>query len=188
MFEKLHQLSKMMIKKVRRFAYRFWYAPLLSILAALDNFLLIIPNDSILISSAMIVKRRWMLFAFFVSVGSTIGAMALVKVVESQGLPWILEMFKGLDQTKTWQWSESFMGKYGVFMVFLVGITPFSQQPVLILAALGSFSDWSIALSIFSSRLLKFLFMAYVGAFAPKLLKRFWGVQGELKDADIDLK
>jgi membrane protein YqaA with SNARE-associated domain len=188
MLNKVHEISRLIIKKVRRYAYKAWYAPLLTLLAALDNFLLIIPNDSILISSSMIVKRRWILFAFFVAIGSTIGAMGLVKVVQHMGLPWILDIFEGVDQTRTWKWSEDFMENYGVIMVFLVGITPFSQQPVLILASLSHFSDLSMITAIFLSRIFKFLLMAYVGAFAPKLLSKFWGVKGELKDAGIDIK
>ena len=185
MLSTVQELPRQIIRKVRRYAYKAWYAPLLTLLAALDNFLVIIPNDSILISSSMIVKRRWVIFAFFVAIGSTIGAMGLVKVVQHMGLPWILDMFDGLNQTNTWKWSESFMGNYGVIMVFLVGITPFSQQPILILASLSHFSDISMVAAIFISRLIKFLFMAYVGARAPKLLSKFWGVKGELKDAGI---
>lgn len=75
MLHKLHLKISQYIKIMQQFANRLWYPPLIGFLAALDNFIVIIPNDGILISSSMLTPRRWFVLAFTVAVGSTIGAI-----------------------------------------------------------------------------------------------------------------
>ena len=77
-------------------------------LAALDNIVIIIPNDGILISSSMLTPRRWFTLAFSVAIGSTLGAIILAAFVETQGLEWILEVYPGINETKSWIWTEDF--------------------------------------------------------------------------------
>lgn len=176
------------VQALQGFADRLWYPPLIGFLAALDNLILIIPNDGILISSAMLIPRRWILFSLSVAIGSTLGALALAGLVEFQGLPWILEVFPGLDQTRTWSLSQQFFDKYGLLLVFVVALTPVLQQPAVILASLASTPLMELAAVIFFGRLIKFLVMAYVGAHSPQLLKKLWGLEGELRDVGVKVK
>ena len=106
-------------------------------LAALDNFVIIIPNDGILISSSMLTPRRWFTLALGVAIGSTLGAIILAAFVETQGLEWILEIYPGINETKSWIWTENFFERYGMILVFVVAIAPFMQQPVIIMASLA---------------------------------------------------
>ena len=157
-------------------------------LAALDNFVIVIPNDGILISSSMLTPRRWFALAISVAIGSTFGAIILAAFVETQGLAWILEMYPGITETKSWMWTESFFEKYGMLLVFIVAITPMMQQPAIIVASLAETPLFLLAAIIFSGRFIKFLLMAYVGSHAPKFLNKMWGLKRELNDAGVEIK
>ncbi|MBK7844278.1 MAG: hypothetical protein IPJ71_11375 [Bdellovibrionales bacterium] len=173
------------IRDLQLFADRIWYPPLLGFLAALDNLILVIPNDGLLISSSMLTPRKWLALAINVTFGSTLGALALITIVKSQGLPWILEVYPGLDQSHIWLWSLNFFQRYGMFLVFLVALTPIAQQPAVMLASLAQSPTQELCFVIFSGRLIKFIFLAFLASHTPKLIGRLWGVQRELKDFEI---
>ena len=183
--QKLHQKISSYVKTLQRFTDRVWYPPLIGFLAALDNFVVVIPNDGILISSSMLIPRRWFILALSVSVGSTVGALSLAAVVELQGLPWILEVYPGLNESQTWKLALDFFERYGLLLVFLVAVTPFAQQPAVILASLANTPFFELAAVILTGRLIKFLAMAYVASHAPRLLTKMWGIKGEMKDAGV---
>lgn len=176
------------IKVLQTFADRFWYPPFIALLAALDNIVVIIPNDGILISSSMLIPKRWFIFALSIAIGSTLGAIALASLVEIHGLPWILETYPGLNENKIWSLTLHFFEKYGNLVVFIVALTPIMQHPAVILASLANTPLEELTAIIFSGRFIKFLIMAYVGSHAPRLLKKLWGLKGELQEVGIEVK
>lgn len=184
--EKLHKRIRAYVELLQRYTDRFWYAPLIGLLAALDNFIIVVPTDGILISSTMLVPRRWFILAANVAIGSTLGALVLAALVEFQGLPWILDLYPGINETSTWALSLEFFEKYGLFLVFAVASTPLMQQPTVILASLANTPLIKLAAVVFAGRFIKFLIMAYLGSHAPRLLKKMWGIRGELKDAGVE--
>jgi membrane protein YqaA with SNARE-associated domain len=186
--EKLHEKIRNYVKILQRYADRFWYPPFIGFLAALDNLVVIIPNDGILISSSMLMPKRWFILALSVAIGSTVGAITLAALVELQGLPWILELYPGVSETKTWILSMQFFEQYGMLLVFAVAITPFMQQPAVILASLANTPLLELAAVIFVGRFIKFLVMAYLGSHAPRMLGKLWGLKGELKDVGVKIK
>lgn len=173
---------------VESFVERLWYPPLIGFLAFLDNFIIVIPNDGILVSSSMLTPRRWWILALFVAFGSTLGAVCLASVIQNHGLPWILDIYPHLDETKTWAWSETLFDKYGLFLVFAVSVTPLMPHPAIILASLAQVPLFHLALVILAGRLIKFLALAYIGSHTPRMLRKLWGFKGELLDAGIKIK
>lgn len=186
--EKLKIYISKQVKILQKYVNRVWFAPFLGLIAALDNIFLIIPNDGILISSSMLSPKRWFWLALWVSIGSALGALALAALVEINGLPWIIELFPGINESNYWKHTHDFFDKYGMLVVFLVAVTPLVQQPVVILASLAEAPLNKLVAVIFVGRFIKFLIMAYVASHAPKLLSKMWGVQGELDDLGTKVK
>ena len=186
--QRLQEKIRTKVAALQRHIDRIWYPPLIGFLAALDNLVIIIPNDGILISSSMLTPRRWLVLALSVTIGSTLGALALAALVEFQGLPWILDLYPNLSETQTWLLSKNFFEEYGLFLVFVVAATPLMQQPAIILASLANTPLMELGVVIFIGRLIKFLIMAYLGSHAPKLLDKLWGVKSELKDVGIKIR
>lgn len=176
------------IKKLQKYTDRFWYPPLLGFLAALDNFVIVIPNDGLLISSSILIPKKWFSLALSVAIGSTLGALLLAGLVEFQGLPWILDLYPGVQETKTWTLSMEFFERYGLLLVFAVAITPLMQQPAVILASLSKTPLIELVAVIFIGRFIKFLIMAYVGSHVPRVLDKMWGLQSELKEVGVKIK
>lgn len=187
MQQKIRNNIQKLIQQLQKYADRLWYPPLIGILAALDNLIVIIPNDGILISSAMLVPKRWTRLALAVTIGSTVGALILAAIIELQGLPWILSIYPGLDDTAIWKSTDSFMQLYGLLVVFVVAVTPLPQQPAVILAALAQTPLIELGLIIFIGRLIKFLIMAYLGSHAPRILYKLWGVKDELGEVGVKI-
>lgn len=176
--------SKMLrwIQILQLYTNRLWYAPLIGFLAAIDNIILIIPNDGILISSSMLKPQKWFIFALWVSIGSTFGAFCLAALLELKGLPWILELYPGLDESQSWLWMHDFFETYGLILVFAVAIAPIVQQPAIILASLAETPLLQLCAVVFVGRFIKFLIMSYVASHAPRLLSKMWGIKDELKE------
>jgi len=187
MMKRIHVRIRRSIRQFQKFIDRIWFAPLLALLAALDSLIIVIPTDGLLISSTMLKKSRWWYFAIFVAIGSSLGALVLVALSDYLGLEKILSYYPGLDQSQVWQLTMDFFKKYGVIVAFIVGLTPFSQQPALIIAGLIHNSFIGLAIAVFCSRIIKYLIMAYIASHAPKLLNKMWGLKDELQDSGIKL-
>ncbi|MFA6236287.1 MAG: VTT domain-containing protein [Bacteriovorax sp.] len=185
--EKYHHMIKRNVKKLHRFVGRIWFPPMLILLSMLDVLVIVIPADGILVSSSMLKKKRWPFFALSVAIGSTLGALLLFFLVDYYGLGKILEFYPGINQSHAWNWTLKFFNQYGLLVVFLVGLTPFSQQPVLLMAALSELAFVPLVTAIFFSRIIKFSVMAYIATRAPRMLKKIWGVKNELKDAGVKI-
>ncbi len=176
------------VQWLQRFADRAWYGPLLGVLGAVDMFALIVPSDGLLISSSMLTPRRWLSLAFYMAVGSTIGALALAAFVKFKGLPFVLSLYPGLDQTATWILTMSFFAEYGLMLVFAVAATPLMQQPTVIIAGLAGTPLSTLTATVFAGRLLKSLVLGYLASHAPGLLQKMWGVKSELEEVGVSLK
>lgn len=186
--KKLHTKIRIWVAAFERFVDRWWYVPTLSLLAALDNLIVVIPTDGLLISSSMITPHRWLRFAVSVAVGSTAGAMVLAALVHRLGMPWILEFYPGVQESSSWVWTLKFLDGYGLLLVFAVALTPLMQQPVVILTTLAGTSYVSLAAVILAGRGIKYLGMSYIASHAPKLLNKLWGVKDELEDVGVHLE
>lgn len=187
-FKEMDKLKKLITQAIKVFQYyvdRLWYLPVLSTLAFLDNFLVVIPTDGILISSSILKPSRWFYFGVFIAVGSVLGAVTLAHIVDIYGIQIVEKLFPNIQSSSSWLRTQKFFDEYGLWLLFAVSITPFTQQPAIILAVLAGISLYQIALVAFTGRLLKFLLMAYVGSHAPHLLKKMWGLQDELKGVGL---
>ena len=182
---KLRKRIETSVQFLQIYTDRIWYPPLIGFLALIDSFIVIIPTDGLLISSAMLKPKKWVYLSFSISIGSTIGAMLFFHLIQTHGLPWILEIYPGVNQGSFWLWSETFFLKYGLLLVFVVAATPVMQQPAIILASVAQTPFFPMMLAIFAGRLLKNLIMSYISSHSPRLISKMWGVQDELDEIGI---
>lgn len=160
------------LEALRRHGDRPWYGPALAGLALVDVFLVFVPTDGIVVSSAMLTPRRWFSIAAWVTLGSTAGALLLAHLVQAHGLPLILHYYPGLETSSTWTWTTTFFDRYGLYLVFLIAASPLMQQPAVILAAAAREPLVPLTVVILIGRLLKFGVVAWIASHAPNLLKR----------------
>lgn len=175
------------MRKLQKYADRWWYAPVIGLLAFLDYFVVVLPTDGILVSATMLSPRRWIYFALVMALGSSLGALALGAILEVHGLPFLLELSPGLDQGTLWKWSDALMDKWGGWAVFLIGASPLMQHPVVALAAMAEMPLGQLFAFMLGGRLLKFLVLAWISTHAPRLLRKLWGIQDELEETGVKL-
>lgn len=184
--DKLKRLITHAVRLLQYYIDRVWYLPLLSVLAILDIFLVVIPTDGLTISSSMLKPAKWFYFGLFSAIGSTIGALMLCYIVQLYGIQFVESLFPHIQGTNAWIQTQKFFDDYGLWLLFAIAASPFSQQPALILAVLAQVSLFQIILITLLGRLLKFLLFAYIGSHAPHLLKKIWGMKDELQEVGIE--
>lgn len=173
------------IHVLEKYANRWWYAPVISVLAALDSFVVIVPTDGLLVSAAMLAPRRWFYTAVIVSLGSSLGAWGLAAVLEVHGLPWLLSIQPGIEQSQVWIYTDRLMDAWGTWAVFIVSLTPVMQQPAIALAAVAGKPLPEIFAAAFAGRFIKYAVLAYIGTHAPGVLGKLWGFRAELEEAGV---
>ncbi len=175
------------VQFLQKYTERIWYPTLIGFLAFVDTFIIIIPTDGLLISSAMLKPKSWFNLALCISVGSTVGGMIFFHLIQKHGLPWILEIYPGINSGPIWAWSETFFLKYGLLLVFIVAATPIIQQPAIIFASLAHTPFLPMMFVVFLGRFLKNIIMAYISSHSPRLISKMWGVQDELDEVGIHI-
>ncbi|MBL7666273.1 MAG: hypothetical protein JNM93_14145 [Bacteriovoracaceae bacterium] len=183
--EQFKQKMTVFFQNMSRFAQRAWYQPLVGLLAGLDNFIVIVPTDGLVISSGMLTPKRWPYLAFWTAFGSSAGVAVLAYLVQLKGLPWILDLFPGIDQTKTWTYTAEYFKIYGLYVVFFIAATPMLQQPAVIIAVLVNTPLYKLIPVLFCGRLIKYIIMSYIAAKAPHYLSKMWGLKSDMKAAGL---
>jgi len=179
---------KRWFQMLQQHADRWWYAPVIGLLAAADLFLIVVPTDGLLISAVMLAPRRWIYTAFMVSIGSAVGCLALAHLIQMHGMPFLLQIVPGIEQNSAWAWTNRLMNEWGAWAVFLVALSPLMQHPAIALAALAGMPLLSIGGFAFAGRILKYLLLAFLATHAPGVLGKLWGLQHELEEVGLDDK
>ncbi len=106
------------ISILQKHVQSWWYPPLISFLAMIDNVIIVVPTDGLLVSATILNPKRWIYIALMVTVGSACGALVLGYLLELHGLPLLLEWFPDIAQTKTWQVTDQLMDRWGTLALF----------------------------------------------------------------------
>ena len=181
----MQEKLKAWIRNLQRYANRWWYAPVIGLLAAADLFLVVIPTDGLLVSAVMLAPRRWIYTAFLVTLGSSLGTLALGHLLQVHGLPFLLKIVPGIEQSSAWVWTHSLMDSWGPWAVFLIALSPLMQHPAVALAALAGMTLTKLFLMVFAGRIIKYLLLSYLATHAPGMLGKLWGLQYELEEVGV---
>ncbi len=158
---------------------------MVGLLAALDAFLVVIPTDGLLIGAVMLAPKRWVYSAVMVSLGSSLGALSLAAILEIHGMPFLLAIKPGIDQTPFFLWTNNLMDNWGGLALFLVALSPMMQHPAIALAALAGMPLLEIFGLVLLGRSIKYGLFAWIASHAPRLLNRIWGLKSELEAAPL---
>lgn len=183
----LHHWVGIQTKRLQSHIDQSWYGPFIAFLAAVDFFVIIVPTDGLAISSTLLRPKKWFSVAIWISIGSTVGAFLLATLVENFGADLIYHWFPSMTESQSWQWTQEFFVKYGIWVVAGIGATPLMQHPSIILAALANKNLTLIAGAYFCGRIFKFTIMGYISSHMPKLIRKIWGVQDELEEVGVSL-
>lgn len=167
--------------RLEKFVQRVWYTPLVSILAAIDLFVVVVPTDALLISNAALRPKRWLSIAIWVSAGSAFGSLLLAWAVGRYGDAGLAWLGIGLSDSGSWATASDWIRRYQgpALAVFAAG--PFPLQPAVVLGALAKVPLDAVFFWVILGRGTKYLFFAWAATHAPKLLSKIWGVRQEVE-------
>ncbi|MCM2277166.1 MAG: hypothetical protein NDJ89_03755 [Oligoflexia bacterium] len=160
------------IAKIEKFVDQIWYLPLLGGLAAADLFLIFIPTDGFLVTTAMLRPRKWVFASLWAALGSAAGSAAFAWVFATIG--------HGAFSDNGWVRSTAFVEEHGAWALALVTLGPIPINVGVLAAAILDMPPAVVFASVFCGRLGRYLFLAWAATHAPRLLTRLTGVRSEV--------
>ena len=135
-----------------------------------------VPVVPLLTAAVLLSARRWKSIALCAAVGS--GAAALVLYVVFHHLGWqrLLGYLPELTRSAKWSQIAGFTDDYGLLALTAIAASPLPQTPALVFVALAELSPLAVFGSIFSGKLAKYGFTAWLAARAREPL------QGEIAE------
>ena len=165
--------------RLHQFADRWWYAPLIGFVVAIDYYLLVIPNDALVLAAAAFDPKKWLSIGVCAGMGSSLGALSIAFLLDRYGMGILLSHFPNLPQSHAWIFSVHFIDQYGSWAIWLIALGPFLQHPMLALAVADHMPLAKLFLFIVAGRLPKYMFYAFIAGRMPELLKYLQRKKGE---------
>lgn len=166
-------MKQKLINFLEKYLSRWWYPYLMAAIVGLDMFLLIMPNDLLVISAQLAQPKKFVRISFIISIGSSLGALTLASLLQMDP-EWIRSLFPKLFASESWISIKNLVQHWGYLAVYLGAAGPVPQQPFVILGTLAELKIPLLVFALFCGRMTKYLVYGYLASFAPKLLERFY--------------
>lgn len=173
-------------QSLQRFIHMWWYGPLFFILCSIDHYVVFVPVLGMLVSSIFLAPRKWLRLSLWGGVGSWLGAWSIGWVAHEFGLSIIQNYFAAVMESGIWKWAETFFSHHGVWVVFVSGLSPITQQPAVIIASIAGTPLLEIGGVLLVAKLIKFTVIGYLASHAPQKLSRFKSVREEIEELHVE--
>ena len=153
---------------------KWWFVPALGALSALDAYLVILPNEAILMGAVTALPKRWFICALAATIGSAIGAASVAWLV-AFGSTQIMHLFHAdkLMHTRAWLESAHEIRHHGLWGLALISFSPLPQHAAVIIAGLGKMKIRKVFFAVLIGRFPKYAGLAYLAAKSPAKLKKW---------------
>lgn len=165
------------IRRLEKFAHKPWYIPLVAGLATLDMFIFVVPTDTLLVATVALRPRLWVRIAFWFTLASSLGALALAALAHEWGPVLTTKALSWGVSENFWRELEVFIDSWGGLALLFQAFGPFPLQPAVLVAAAANISLPTLLLAVWIGRGMKYLGFAWLATFAPHLLKRWFGLE-----------
>lgn len=139
-------------EEIVKHSQKVWFIFLVGFLHWADTFILVVPNDFLVVAAVVAQPKRWLLMAIVQTLGCLAGCLSFcaLALYNPDG---VKNRYPSLFESDTWQQTQSAFESYGMFASFLLGgILPI--HPFLIV---GAFSGMSIPMLVGSITLGRFI-------------------------------
>lgn len=159
-------------RRIGKLADRRGYTALVAFLAAVDAFVLFVPNEVLLIPAVLARRKFWIGISLWVSLGSAIGATLFGYLVGKYGEVFIHSVFPSILNSDEWRKSVQVIQDHGTWGLAVISISPLPQHAAVAIAGLAHLSLKKIFISVLVGRAIKYLVVSWCALHAPRFLKR----------------
>jgi membrane protein YqaA with SNARE-associated domain len=174
------------LQGLQKFIHRWWYGPLFFFFCGIDHYIVFIPVLGMLVSTVLLSPKKWLPLSLWGGIGSGLGGWSVGWVARTFGFSLIQEHFPDLMKSGVWIWAENFFSHHGVWVVFISGVSPITQQPALIISSLAGAPLWEIGVVFLVAKVIKFTLVGYLASHAPQYLGSFRSVQHEMENLNVE--
>ena len=174
---------KALIGKLRFYGDRWWFTPAVCLLAFVDLFVLVIPNEIVVIMSGLVRPHRWFITGVGMSFASAVGAVVLALLAHKHGESMAVHVlgphvFTSHEWLRTSHWIE----KHGFWGMWFSAVGPLPMQPGALICGLAHMSSFKIFWAAFFGRLPKYVTVGYLTKRSPDLFRKKLDSQGALSN------
>lgn len=164
------------LDRIQRYVNRPWYLPFICFLSFIDLFVLVIPTEGMIVTTGLIRPKRWLATASFVALASSCGALALAWCGASYGEPFVLWLLgENVLKSALWIRTNGWIQNYGFWGLAFIALSPLTQQPAILICALGHMAPLEIGTAVFLGRAPKYLLFSFLATKGPRWFKHRFG-------------
>lgn len=170
------------LRGLKKFSDRGWYAPLIGLLAGMDQFIVVVPIEWLMIPNILFRPKNWLRTSLIVTTGCALGALALAALADVYGATLISQWAPSVVHSAGWARSTAYINQGGAWALLLVAASPLPQQPAVALAGLSHMSLGKIFAAIWVGRAIKYCSLAFLASHAPTVFNKLFPKKFEQKE------
>jgi membrane protein YqaA with SNARE-associated domain len=173
-----------MLRRLQAFAGSWWFPWLVGAFSGLNVGLVMFtaPITFLFLSAVWARPDRRYYSAVANAIGTTVGAAAVVYLVQTHGVGYLTDAFPQMFAHEGWGKTKALIQSYGPLGVALISAMPIALQPIILFATLAEINPAVLVGCILVGRTVKYSFMAWSLSAAPALLG-YLGIRKELLDS-----
>lgn len=164
-----------LLRRLAPIAGRKWFPPLAAIVAFAATLSMTVPTVPFLTAWVVLSPRRWVSISLWAILGSALGGALLVHLLGHFGILFLTEKLPELMASTHWQHLVNWTSHHGWWVLILVAASPFSQTPVLFLAAILGMPAATVFVSLFAGKAAKYGVIAGLTSRAAENLASAYG-------------
>lgn len=163
---------------------RPWFLPSVAAFPLADYVLPFLPNQTLLMTLAILRPTRWAALALTFASAGAFGALLSAYAVQAVAPQLFDALFGGAPDTGATAKVLAAVDDYGLWTLAALAMLPWPPRTALIVCALAGLSPASIALAIGAGRVVPSGSFGFLGSKAPHFLRRLRSVDRVLREVE----
>lgn len=163
----------------RRFAAKPWYPFFVAFLNGADIYIMVVPNDALLISAVNASPQYWFFIGALVAAGTACGVGSLASLAMMFGTEWMRSSFPTVFESSMFESCSWYMQQYGGWAIFVGAISPIIIHVFAFVGIMAEMNLFVMIIAVFLGRMVKYCTLAYLTVHVPSMesfSKGVWGM------------
>ncbi|MGV0998888.1 MAG: YqaA family protein [Fluviibacter sp.] len=144
------------------------------------------PVTAVIMTAVLLAPRRWLTISICCSFGSALAGAVIVGVSHLLGYNEVHHLFPSMISPESWAEASRWIGQYGVWAIFGIGVSPLPQMPLLIFFGIVDDRILEAFIALFAGKLIKYAIVGWVTQHFPEKMSFFNRVKNKSKGKSIE--